>query len=83
VFSPNGDGINEIFTAQGFGFSDLSMMVFDRWGFSVYSSNQQNDVWNGTSQGKACPEGVYVYVVKYKDIFGKSHTQHGRVSLIR
>lgn len=73
-FSPNGDGINDVFVIQGTQGLIVQLEVFNRWGNLVYKNdNYQND-WNGTSntgllQGDAqgLPNGTYFYVVKLSD----------------
>ncbi len=65
-FTPNGDGINELFEIKGKDIHCLrSLSVFDRWGNRIYYSDTQPLAWDGNKQnGKPAPEGVYVYVVE-------------------
>ncbi|MFQ5448786.1 MAG: gliding motility-associated C-terminal domain-containing protein, partial [Saprospiraceae bacterium] len=66
AFSPNGDGINDVFTAYG-KFNEIeSLQVFNRWGCMVW--NTRGDVpWNGTFKGQPAQPGVYVYLLRYTD----------------
>jgi gliding motility-associated-like protein len=60
IFSPNGDGVNDLFTIQNLLLYDYrSIIIYNRWGKSVYSSNQYNNDWDG----KNVPDGVYFVVV--------------------
>jgi gliding motility-associated-like protein len=83
-FSPNGDGLNDIFRAIPVGMSNtVYFRVFNRLGQLVFETNQWLKGWDGTYLGKAQPNGVYVWTVagtdrNYKKVEGK-----GTVSLIR
>ncbi len=58
IFTPNGDGVNDIFLA------DYYIEVFDRWGTLIYSGDNG---WDGKHNGKFVNPGVYLYVVKLID----------------
>lgn len=64
-FSPNNDGVNETFVIQGLNlFGNHKVYVFNRWGERVYESeNYQND-WDGTWEGKDLPDGTYFYMIE-------------------
>ncbi len=65
VFSPNGDGNNDLLEVSH---SDLilqSIHIFNRWGGVVYASDT-NFSWDGTSQNQHVDVGAYVYLVTYK-----------------
>ncbi len=61
AFSPNGDGINDVFTVSGKNITVYTIDVFDRWGNNVYNGN----AWDGTFNGKNISTGVYTYIVNY------------------
>jgi gliding motility-associated-like protein len=59
IFTPNGDGTNETFELQGLEHSTWDLLVYNRWGSTVYKKkNYQND-WTGGSLSS----GVYFYTV--------------------
>ena len=64
AFSPNGDGINDVFTIDGLeGFPNHVLQVFDRRGTRVlYARPYEND-WDGTWDGKDLPDGIYFYTL--------------------
>lgn len=65
AFSPNADGINDIFRVlNSFNFNFESMDIFNRWGELVFHSEQQEDGWNGQFRGRLQAMGTYVYYVK-------------------
>ena len=61
IFSPNGDGINDILYVYGRNFNKFSFIVYDRWGEIVFESNDPNSGWDGNFRGKPSLEGIYVY----------------------
>lgn len=67
-FSPNGDGINDVFVLRNKKGVKVSLHIYNRLGVLVYSSaNYQND-WNGhTEAGNPLVEGTYFYVIKSAD----------------
>jgi gliding motility-associated-like protein len=90
VFSPNGDGINDVFTV--FGNKDVEriveLQIFDRWGNQVFINrefppNEINFGWGGTFRNKDMNPAVYAYWarVRYKD--GTEAPHKGDVTLVR
>jgi len=64
VFSPNGDGVNDFWELPSVeSFSDCILSIFDRSGRRVYEQKGYFNNWDGTSNGKQLPEGVYYYVM--------------------
>jgi len=68
-FSPNGDGINDVFEITGIDlFPDVSVEVFNRWGIVVYNSTNYDNSWDGRDNtGQLLPEDTYFYIVKIND----------------
>ncbi|MCU0334673.1 MAG: gliding motility-associated C-terminal domain-containing protein [Chitinophagaceae bacterium] len=65
AFSPNGDGINDGWNIIGLsGYTDLQLLVFDRYGREVYSTRSYNQQWQGNAtNGRPLPTGVYYYLI--------------------
>lgn len=82
-FSPNGDGVNEIFNVKGFNIRDFSLSIFNRWGMLIYETQDLEKGWDGMYRGGPAQETVYNYLVTFTDVFNESHRIKGRVSLIR
>lgn len=82
AFSPNQDGINDIYHVLLYGAELNNFSIYDRWGKLVYV-NSGNDVsWDGTMQGKLLEMGVYVYAAEYilHDVI---ITKSGTITLLR
>ncbi|MCS7074439.1 MAG: PKD domain-containing protein, partial [Bacteroidia bacterium] len=64
VFTPNGDGVNDVFRVEYFGTKSYSVQIFDRWGNQLFETNNTTLFWDGKYNRSDVPEGVYYYVVK-------------------
>ncbi len=84
AFTPNGDGINDIFNVSGIGLNGVQMSIFNRWGNKIFISSNLNNGWDGYDQstGAKCPVGVYLYTVKVKNFKGEFEDFTGRVTLL-
>ena len=65
-FTPDGDGINEVWLPVGTGVmeNDYECTVYDRWGRTVFHTTSLYQPWDGTEKGKPLPEGSYVYFIR-------------------
>ncbi len=82
-FSPNGDGKNDVLRVLGGPYKELEFQIFNNWGELIFTSNSQDNGWDGTRKGVEQPVGVYVYVVKAVTPDGKEHKISGDVTLLR
>ena len=64
VFTPNGDGANDIFLSYPYQFIDhIDMKIFNRWGQLVYETTDPDVNWDGSNlSGNELAEGVYTYI---------------------
>ena len=88
AFSPDYDGINDIFKPKAnTELLNYNLQIYTRWGALIFESNDINKGWNGIYKGKDCPVGVYVYRICYKgygSIFlNEGKTIIGYVTLVR
>lgn len=85
AFSPNNDDINDTFSPKGIFVSEYEMTIFDRWGNSVFFSDDFNNPWDGKANYEAeiAQSDVYIYVIKATDIRRKTHNYKGIVTLVR
>ncbi|TWI83112.1 gliding motility-associated-like protein [Lacibacter cauensis] len=83
VFSPNGDGKNDVLRIYGNYINKVEMRIFNQWGQQVTFINNQSQGWDGTQNGKAQPVGVYVYVLRAVMTDGRTIDQKGSITLVR
>ena len=83
AFTPNGDGLNDVFNAKGYYLSKFDMLIFDRWGEQIFSSNDISKGWDGTIKGKLAENAVYVWKVTVIDTKHKRHELTGHVTLMK
>jgi gliding motility-associated-like protein len=86
AFTPNGDGINDVFFPIGnvIELSSYELQIFDRWGQLLFESRDPGIGWDGNASGQAMPDGVYVYRAYVVDaIEGARNELFGHVTLIR
>lgn len=85
AFSPNGDGINDIYKAKD-GYQSLiefHAYIFNRWGQKLYEWNDPAGGWDGTYKGKEVKQGVYFVLVKAKGADGRTFEIKRDVNLLR
>lgn len=82
-FTPNNDGVNDMFFCRGELVSLAGFMVFNRNGTVVFSTSDVNSGWDGTFNGQSCPQGIYGCLLKYTDEKGKRIERISSIALIR
>jgi gliding motility-associated-like protein len=89
TFSPNGDGMNDVFYIRGKGiFAIKSLKIFNRWGELVFDKrdvtpNDQSHGWNGMYKGALSSSDTYVYQLEVMCNNSQSLRYNGTISLIR
>lgn len=67
IFSPNGDGTNDVVKIDAYGMRDITWNVFTRWGENVFEAHSFDETWDGTNNGRSLNPGVYVIHIYYTD----------------
>jgi gliding motility-associated-like protein len=82
AFSPNGDGLNDVWipTISSINFMEIS--IFNRWGEQLLKS-ENGSGWDGTYMGEICQDGVYVFIIKVKSKLDKWYHYSGTLTLLR
>ncbi|HSY76958.1 MAG TPA: gliding motility-associated C-terminal domain-containing protein, partial [Bacteroidia bacterium] len=84
VFTPNNDGINDVFHVTMGGMKTYYIEIFNRWGERLFMANSPNIDWDGrSSAGVDESDGIYYYVIKAADYTGKQYNFQGYLQLIR
>lgn len=85
AFSPNGDGVNDIYKAKDNHRSivEFHAYIFNRWGVQLYDWTDINGGWDGTYKGSQVADGVYFCLVKAKGADGKTYNIRKDVNILR
>ncbi len=84
VFTPNGDGTNDLFTIKSTGVKEISLNIFNRWGQQLYSFSGPKAAWDGkTHSNTDVPTGTYFYFVVATGFDGQEIKKQGTVNLFR
>lgn len=78
VFTPNGDGKNDVFIVGGVGMQTYSATIYDRWGKKVFESTNIQQSWDG----KGAQDGTYYYIITAQSINGKEFDEKGYLLLL-
>ena len=85
VFTPNGDGANDVFMFKSAAITQIHCEIRNRWGEKMGEFDGPENGWNGTNMfnNRDCEEGTYFYIAEITTIEGVSKSINGFVSLIR
>jgi gliding motility-associated-like protein len=89
TFTPNGDGVNDVFIPVGKNIATMELTIFDRWGRLVFQSLDPTVGWDGTVQGSPAETEVYLWQLRYRffeDEHGKigfEQQRQGHVQVLR
>ncbi len=84
VFTPNNDGVNDVFEVKSTGYENITCSIYNRHGGLVYRFHGLKGSWDGhTHAGEPCVEGVYFTIVEGVKPDGSTDVYQGNVQLIR
>jgi adhesin/invasin len=84
VFTPNGDGSNDVLKPILVGISQFHYFnVYNRWGNLVFTTQDPNRGWDGTFKGVPQPVETYLWIAEGIDINGKKIVAKGMTSLVK
>ena len=84
VFTPNDDGVNDVFGVIGKGLKTLDAEIYNRWGEKLFEWHTPNGGWDGrTASGELSPVGTYYFIVNATGDDGKHYSEKGAFTLIR
>lgn len=63
VFTPNGDGKNDVFMVKGLSLENFHAVIINRWGRKVYEWSDPTGGWDGRINGKYANPGTYYYII--------------------
>lgn len=83
AFTPNGDNLNNTFKIVYGSIKLFQIDIYDRWGEHLFSTNDITQNWDGTFKGQPCPDGVYIYRLRYAGADNMSKVLTGNITLLR
>ena len=83
IFSPNGDGSNDVLYVRGSKIYEVRFTIYNRWGEVVFETTDMAKGWDGTYQGERVNDGVYVYRATGSYVDGTPFELKGNVTLVR
>ena len=83
MFTPNGDGSNDVFKAESNFVDDFEMIVYNRWGEQIFISNNIETGWNGTYKGQELEPDVYGYCIRATCSNGVEYMTQGNVTIVK
>jgi gliding motility-associated-like protein len=84
TFTPNNDGLNDLFTVSGIGIYEPTLVILNRWGDTFYQTNDLYRGWNGNNgTGYYSQDGVYNWKLYYTDYNNFRRETEGFVYLLR
>ena len=85
AFTPNYDGINDIFNAKWKGMKTYQMYIYNRWGDLIFETDDRREGWDGTGNAgeKMSELEVYVYIFETTDFLDIPHYYVGKITLVQ
>ena len=84
AFTPDADGMNDLFVFQAYGFETIEFQVYARNGQRVFQTTSPDHFWDGTlPSGEPAPQGVYVYYIVGTTQDNLFRDQAGQITVLR
>ena len=83
AFTPNEDGVNDVWKVGYRSLLNFSCSIFDRYGNEITHSTDPSKGWDGKYKGKYVKPGVYFYVIEAQGADGKKYKKGGDINIIK
>ena len=83
TFTPDGDGTNDSFGAEGRLIGQYELLIFDRWGAMIFESHRLEDRWDGRVGGEEPVTGIYAYRYRAEGLSMPIRQGFGHITLLR
>jgi gliding motility-associated-like protein len=83
VFTPNGDGLNDVFQPKGRGVKTYDFTIYNRWGAPMFRTSDFEKGWDGITNGNMAENDTYIWKIYAVDAYGKKRDLSGHVTLSR
>ena len=82
AFSPNDDGVNDVWKVAYRSLLDFKCWIFDRYGNQIFHFTDPSKGWDGKYKGKTVKPGVYYYVIEAKGSDGTKYKKSGDINIV-
>ena len=82
AFTPNGDEHNDLLVTTGNNIATFNMIITNRWGEVVYTTNNINKFWDGKFKGNPAKQGAYIYYIDIIGVDKRPFNTTGTVNII-
>jgi gliding motility-associated-like protein len=82
-FTPNYDGLNDVFLVYGEGILKFEMSIYNRWNQKIFNSNDQKSGWDGVFKGEIVKNDSYLYIINYTTYDNKKRQKTGYVVVLK
>ncbi len=81
AFTPDGDEFNQTwsFSISGIDEYNFELLIFNRWGETIWETHDIHSEWDGTYHGKHVPAGTYTWIARVKDVYTDSKKEFNGV----
>lgn len=83
IFTPNGDGKNDVLYVRGNNITELYFTIYDRWGEPVFETNDQTVGWKGDYKTQSNDPAVFAYYLTVKCAGGNEYFEKGNITVMR
>lgn len=84
TFTPDENGLNDVFMPVAIGVINYDFEIFDRWGERIFKTDNPKEGWNGFYKGKESKQDVYVWRISFKNVVTyKNEIHYGHVLLLK
>ena len=83
TFTPNNDGVNDTWNLDFSNYSEVNLVIFNKWGSEITSFTDLVFSWDGTYNGNDLPAGTYYYIIQLTESTGSIINQSGPITIIR
>ena len=83
TFTPNNDGVNDTWNLDFSNYSEINLVIFNKWGSEIASFTDLVFSWDGTYNGNDLPAGTYYYIIQLTESTGSLINQSGPITIIR
>lgn len=84
AFTPNGDGVNDVFLPAFRSLKSYELTIYNKWGRRVFSSSDPAEGWDGRENGRDAAAGTYYFMAEATGYErGVTFRRKGSVTLIR